>query len=206
MRVTEVKQERLPELNDEFAREIDASLETLESLRERVSTDLRLRAEEKARIDLEERAVEAVVDLAQVEFPPILVEMEIDQLLNEQSRRWQMSGQDVEAYLRSINKTEEELREELRPLAEKKVIWSLVLGKVAEEEKVEVSKSEVDAEIGNLTKGSAKNKDEVENLLNTPQSRQSIERLLLTRKTVQRLVEIAKGTNTNNRTVQEEAE
>ncbi|GAG23698.1 unnamed protein product, partial [marine sediment metagenome] len=62
VRVVEIKQERLPELNDEFAKEIDPNFETLDSLREQVLADLRLRAEEKARIDFEEQVTEAVVD------------------------------------------------------------------------------------------------------------------------------------------------
>ncbi|GAH28835.1 unnamed protein product, partial [marine sediment metagenome] len=92
VRLVEIKQEILPELSDEFAGQIDPEFKTLSSLRERVATNLKLRAEEKARIDFEERVIEAVVDRAQVEFPPVLVEMEIDRLLSEQSSRLQMEG------------------------------------------------------------------------------------------------------------------
>jgi len=128
VKVTEIKQRILPELNDEFAKEISSDFKNIDMLREKVSDDLRLRAEEKARVDFEERVIDAVIDLAEVEFPPILVELEIDSLLDEQSRRLQMSGRGLEEYLRSINKTEEELREELRPIATKRVTRSLVLG------------------------------------------------------------------------------
>jgi len=190
VKVTEIKQERLPELNDEFAKQIAPDLESLDSLREQVSADLRLKAEEKAKTDFEERVVEAVVDLAQLEFPPILVEAQISRLLDERSEHGQMGGQGLEEYLASINKTEEELRAELYPLAVKRVTWSLVLSKVAEAEKIEVGDAEIDAEIENLTKGGAENKDELGSFLNAPQSRESIERWLMTRKTMQRLVEI----------------
>ncbi|GAJ09038.1 unnamed protein product, partial [marine sediment metagenome] len=53
--------------------------------------------------------------------------MEIDRLLDEQSRRLQRGNQGLEEYLKSVNKTEEELREELRPLATKRVTRSLAL-------------------------------------------------------------------------------
>ncbi len=193
VKVTEIKQERLPELDDEFARGVDPDLKTLDSLRERVSADLKLRAEEKAMIDFEERVIEAVVDIAELEFPPILVEQEIGQLLNQRFQRLQRGDQGLEKYLTSINKTEEELREELHPLATKRVARSLVLGKIAQEEKIEVSESEVDAEIENMIKSNADNKDELPKFLNTPQAHKSIERLLMTRKTIQQLVEIAKS-------------
>ncbi len=192
VRVTEIKQERLPELNDEFASEVNPDFKTVDSLREQVSADLKLRAEERARIDFEEKVIEAVVDLTQLEFPPILVETEIDRLISEQSRRLQMGGQGIEEYLRSSNKTGEELWEELRPLATKRVTRSLVLGKIVEEEKIEASSTEVDAEIENIIKGETGDKDELQKFLGTPQARQSIEQLLITRKTMQRLVEIAK--------------
>ncbi len=128
VRVVEIKEEILPELNNDFARQADSGLETLDSLREKVATNLRLRAEEKVRIDFEERVVDAVVNLAQVEFPPILVEMEIGRLLDEQSRRFRMQGRNLEEYLKSINKTEEQTHQELHPLATKRVTQSLVLG------------------------------------------------------------------------------
>jgi len=192
VRVTEIKQEKLPELNNEFAKEISPDFKSLDLLREKVSTDLRLRAEEKARIDFEERVIEAVVDITELDFPPILVEVEVDRLINQQSRRWQMGGKGLEEYLSSIDKTEEELRQELHPLATKRVTQSLVLGKIAEEEKFEVSDSEISAEIENITKGATENKDELNKFLNTPQAHKSIEQVLITRKTIQRLVEIAK--------------
>lgn len=176
VKVTEIKQKKLPELNDEFARQISPDFKNLGSLREKVATDLRLSAEEKAKIDYEERVIEAVVDLTQLEFPPILVEREIDRLLNE-SRRLPM------------NKTEEELREELRPLATKRVTRSLVLTKIAEEEKIEVSDAEIEAEMEKLTKNTAQNK--------LQKLHQSIKQILVIRKTIQRLVEIAKGGGKN---------
>ncbi|MBA7647588.1 Trigger factor [subsurface metagenome] len=104
-----------------------------------------------------------------------------------------MNGQGLEEYLRSINKTEEELREELRPLATKRVTTSLVLGKIAEEEKIEVSAPEIDAEIESMAKNATENKDELHKFLDTPPARESIRQILITRKTIQRLVEIAKA-------------
>jgi len=204
VKITEIKQEKLPELDDEFATGVSPDFKTLDSLREQVTADLKLRAEEKARIDFEERVIEAVVDLTELEYPPILVEQEIDRLLNQRFQRLQRGDQGLEEYLRSINKTEEELREELHPLATKRVIRSLVLGRIAEGEKIEVSDSEVDAEIENMIKSTTDNKDELQKFLNTPQPRESIEQLLITRKTRQQLVEIAKGSNMNVKTIQKE--
>lgn len=204
VRVVEIKQEILPELDDEFAKQLGSELDTVVALREEVTNNLKLRAEEKTRTDFEDKVIEAVVDQAQVEFPPVLVEMEIHRLIDEQSRRFQMQGGNLEEYLKSINKTEEQLYEELHPIAIKRVTRSLVVGKVAEEEKIEVSESEIDAEIENMLKSATENKEELQKIVNTSQSRESMKQILMTRKTVNRLVEIAKGTKVNNEVKKEE--
>lgn len=190
VRINEIKKEVLPELNDEFAREINPDFTTVVALRERAASDLKLRAEEKARLDFEEQVIEAAVSLAEVEFPPVLVEAEINYLLNQ---RFRNSSEELEAYLKSVNKKVEELREELRPGATKRVTQSLVLGRISEDEKIEVSDSEIDTEIENMTKNVTEKKEELVKALNNPQTRESIKPTLITRKTIERLVEIAKG-------------
>jgi trigger factor len=193
VRISEVKQERLPQLNNDFAKGIDPKFKTLDLLRKQIASNLKLRAEEKARLDFEEKVIDAAVSLSEVEFPPLLVEMEVSRLLDQQLRHWQESGRSLEEYLASINKTEEELRQELRPPATKRVTRSLVLGKISDEEKIEASDSEIDAEISDMVKTAVEEKrGEFEKLLNTPQSRESIRQLLVRRKTIQRLVDIAK--------------
>lgn len=191
IRVDEIKQEILPELNDDFARTINSDFQTLDSLREKVSNDIKLGAEEKASADFEEKVIGELVGLGEAEFPPIFVDMEIDWLIGQQLRRWQMIGKGLDDYLKSTNKTEEEVREELRPLATKRVTQSLAMGKLAEEEKIEVDDSEIDVEIDNILETAAENKDELQKSLNTPQARESLKQSLIGRKTVQRLVEIA---------------
>jgi len=188
--VVEVKEEKLPELNDEFAKQVSPDFETLETLREQIATNLRLRAEEKVKRDLEDRVIEEAVRLSQTEFPPILVEIEIDRLLNEQAKRLRMDEEGLQEYLKSINKTKEELREEMRPMAVKRTINSLVLGKVAEEEKVEVDDSEIEAEILRVVNTVA-NKEALQKMLAAPQSQESIRNMLMTQKTIALLVEIA---------------
>ena len=192
VKVAEIKQERLPELNDEFAQGLNPDFKTLDLLRGHVSSEIKLRAEEKARIDFEERVIDAVVDISEVEFPPILEEVEIDRILNQ---RFQRGNQELEEYLSSVNKTKEELHEELHPLAAKRVARSLVLGKVAEGKKIEVSDSEMDTEVEDMTKGAAENKEQLEKMLNTPQARESIKQTLIARKTIQQLTEIAKNSD-----------
>lgn len=203
--VTEIKQENLPEVTDDFAQQVDPDFKTLANLREKASADLKARADQIARRNFEDKVIEAVVELSEVEFPPVLVEVEIDRTLERNLQFMQSGGRGLEQYLKSINKTLEELREELRPEATKRVAQSLVLGRIAEEEKVEVSPPEIDNEIEEMTKNATENKDALKRALNTPQARESIEQRLFSRKTVERLLEIARGSVETN-TAQKEDE
>ncbi len=188
--IVEVKEEKLPELNDEFAKQVSPDFETMEVLREKVATNLKDRAEEKVRVEFENRVVDEVAGLSVTELPPVLIEMEIDRLLNEQAKRLRMDEAGLQEYLKSINKTKEELREEMRPTAVKRTVNSLVLSKVAEEEKVEIDDSEIEAEIQKVV-GTVANKDELRKMLADTQSQESIRNMLMTQKTVALLVEIA---------------
>lgn len=192
VKVGEIKQLKLPELSDEFASLVDPDLKTLASLRERVSTNLKLRAEEKARDEYEQKAIEAVVGVSQVEFPPILVEVEIDRLLDQQARWLQASGSRLDEYLSRINKTGEQLREELRPLALKRVTSALVLEQISQDEKIEATDAEINAELEKLVQATTEKKDELKKFLDSPEGRHSMEQAIIRRKTLERIVEIAR--------------
>jgi trigger factor len=198
--LNEIKQEILPDLNDDFAKQVDSALTTVEALKERATSDLKARAEENSRIDFENRVIDVLVDLSEAEFPPVLVEAEIHQLIDQ---RFQRGQQELEEYLKNFNKTEEQLHEELRPVAIKRVTRSLVLGQFSQEQKIEVAPSEIDNEIETILKSATENKEELQRIFNTPQARESVEQRLLSRKTVQRLMDLVKGEGQSKTTEKE---
>jgi len=104
----------------------------------------------------------------------------------------------LEAYLKTTNKTEEQLHEELHSTyhdtAITRVKRSLLLGKIADEEKITVEASEIDAEIEKMIQASEGDRDRLKSALDTEEFRESISRTLLTTKTVVKLKEIAGGT------------
>jgi trigger factor len=196
VKLSEIKEKQLPELDDEFAKSVGQDVETFDALRDKLTANLKTMAELSARRDFERKVVEAVAALAKVEFPPVLVEQEIDNLLRERDIMLRSQG-GLESYLRNIKKTEEEIREELRPKATERLIQSLVLGKVVEEEKIEVSDAEVDAEAEKMiSEANEQNVEALRNLLKTPSGRRSIQESLMAQKTVQRLTEIASSSIT----------
>jgi trigger factor len=182
--VSEIKEKILPELDDEFAKSLGQGFETLESLHQRVASNLKAMAEESAKRRLEEKAIEALVEQSKVDFPPVLVEHEIDRLIKEREAS-------LEGRIQDRGKSVEELKEALRPLAVNRIKHALILGKVAEEEKIEVADAELDEEIEAMAQGAGERGEELRKAFSSAAARQSIEEVLLTRKTLKRLTEIA---------------
>jgi trigger factor len=190
--VKEIKEKKLPEVNDEFAKILGK--DDLASLRQQVQSNLKTRAEDRARAEFEQTAIDKLIEVSKVEYPPFLVEREIDRLLNEEARHFAEGVTGLENYLRTLNKTMDGHKEELRPMAGKRVIRSLVLGKLAESETIEVQGSEIDAEVEKMAQDADKEADDVRKLFSLPQARESIKQFLIGRKSLERLVEIVKGT------------
>src|SRR3990170_3565204 len=170
VKVLEVKERQLLPL-EELVKE--AGFPDLASLKESLSSGLQAGAEAQAREKLEEKATEALVAGAQVEFPPALVEQQVDQLLQRQG----------------VREAPEKAREELRPVAARQVVRSLVLSKLSEVEKIEVSEGEVEAEAEKAAEGRA----ELKRLFASPGPRQALKEALAMRKTRERLVAIVTG-------------
>jgi len=189
--VKEIKQERLPELDDAFARQAGEGFASLAALREWLESDLRQAAEAEADARYQERVADAVVAGASVQFPPVLVEREVDHLLRE--RAGASGAKDVERYLQQMRQPEEEVRQELRLQAVQRIQRSLVLAKLAEVEGITVSEEDIDAEIERLVTSSGPRAGEVRQMFAKPGGRQALERSLLTRKTLERLTAIASG-------------
>jgi trigger factor len=195
--ITEIKEKQLPELNDKLAQ--SGGYENLADMREKVTNDLKARAEAKNRLDLKQKALDSLVEISEINYPPILEEEEITGLLREEAQRF--GFRELSDYLDKISKTEEELRQELHPIAKNRLTQSLVLGKLAEEEKIEINASEVDNRVNEIA-NDAEDKEKARQFFSLPQVRQSIEQSLLTQKTMDRLLQIATG-NVENVTKEE---
>ena len=192
--VTEVKEKQLPELNDELAK--GGGYDNLEDMKQKLTAGLRSRAEARNRAELKQKALDALVEMSEVKYPPVLEDEEIYGLLRSEAQR--LGFKEIGDYLKRGNKTEEEIKQQLRPIAKKRLIQGLVLGRLAGEEKIEISASEVDNKIDEIA-NDAGDKEKARQLFSLPQFRQSIEQSLRTQKTMDRLLEIAGG-NTKNMT------
>lgn len=190
--INEVKQQILPELDDELAQEVGDNFPTLASLRERVESDLRARQQTEQDRALEDAALAKLVESAvSIDFPPQVVEREIERMLRDQG----VPGNDrktFEQFLRRAGLSEDRLREEFRPHAAERVRRSLALEELRQREGLTVTPEEVAAELEAMA-GVSGQAEQVRTLFDTEEGRRMIEGTLLSRKTVERLRQIARG-------------
>lgn len=180
IQISEVKVKKLSSLDDDFAKTVNFT--SLEFLKERVTNNLKVRAEAESERKQEEAALDALLDISRIEFPPVLVEREIERLLGERGNK---SGKE--------SPPDTNLVEEKRPVAIENLRHSLALGKLVEVEKIQVRSEEIDTEIGMLANSLQAKAEEIRKVFNTPEARRSIEDRLLAKKALARLGDIASG-------------
>ena len=188
----EVKSRFVPEWSDDLAQAI-GDYESLLDLRIKARESLTESAERETEAEYAEKVLEEVGEGAAVSYPPLLVDQEVDALLHDIVHRLEAQKLTLEDYFQAENKTEAEVREELRPRAEDRVRRALLLGKVVEDEELEVDDEEISDHIQRLAGSLQDPEGNIVKALNTQQSRRRIENDLLFERAIDRLVSIAKG-------------
>ncbi len=185
----EVKEEKLPEMDDEFAAQVGEGFASFAALRERLENDIRERLEGQAEEAYRNQAVAALVESAvKLEFPPVLVDREIERIVHDQAHQ---AGMELERYLELIKRSAQELVDDLKPAATERVKRSLALSQLAEAEDIDVEPGDVDAEIERIIASSGPQAEQMRQVFSSPDAKAAMERSLLTKKTLDRLAEIA---------------
>ena len=144
--VKEIKEKELPELDDEFASEV-SEFETLTEYKEDVKKNLEEKKMKEAKENKEREAVEAVVDLSEMDIPEAMVETQQRQMVDEFAQRITMQGLSMEQYFQFTGTSYQQMLENVKPQAEKRIQSRLVLEAIAEAEKIEVTDEDFEKEI-----------------------------------------------------------
>lgn len=190
VKISEVKEKKIPELNDEFAKQLGST--DVAAMKAEVKKNLQTAAEDRARRDFEQKTLDAAVDISEVKYPPIMKEREVERLIQEDARNFPDGVKGLEKYLQSINKTPDQYKKELEDVAHRRIVRSLVLTEIATAENVKVEDAEIDAEIEKMVANNEK-AEEMRKFFNMPQSRDSILQVLMTQKTLKVLTGIVSG-------------
>lgn len=149
VKINEIKTKELPDLDDEFAQDV-SEFDTLAEYRESVVKKLTERKENEARHAKEEEAIQKIIEDSQMEIPDAMVDTQTRSMVDDFANRMAQQGLGMEQYLQFTGSTVEQLMEQMKPDALKRIQSGLVLEAIAEAEHIEVSDEDVEAEIENM--------------------------------------------------------
>ncbi|WZL74125.1 trigger factor [Clostridiaceae bacterium 35-E11] len=188
--IHEIKEKELPELDDEFAKDVSEH-DTLVALKEDLKNKLEETAKKRAEQELKDALIEKVVANTEIDIPEVMIEHQIDDMLNEFSYQLQYQGLNLETYLQYTNTKMEDMREQMKNDAYNRVKTQLTLEAIKDIENFEVADEETDAEVEKYAKQYNTDVEKFKKSLR-PQDYENIREGIKIRKVVDFLVENAK--------------
>ena len=143
LKVEELKDRQLPELDDAFAKSL-GDYKTVTDLRTEVQKQLKESTERQQEDAYENRIIEKIIADSQIKFPPQMLHHEIHHFIEDMQPDLAARGLDMETYLKSRQITAEQLEEEVSPRVEERMKKSLVIMEVSRQENIEVGENEVE--------------------------------------------------------------
>ena len=189
--VKEVKGKVLPELNDDFAKEVDESVEGLDALRTKLTEQTTEEKKQTAAQALRDDLVEKAAANAEVDIPQAMIDSEVDRMLQEFGQRLSQQGMNLDLYYQFSGQDEEALRTQMKEDAESRVRVSLTLEAIAATEGIEVTEEDVNAELEKMTAQFGMTVDQIKTALG---GTAILENDIRFQKTVEFLVDNAKVT------------
>ena len=144
--VKKIEVKELPELDDEFAKDV-SEFDTLEEYKADIKKNLEEKKADAAKRAKEDAAVAAAVENAQMEIPDAMLNTQVNQMIEDFARRIQSQGLTMEQYLQFTGSTPASLQEQMKPQAMQRIQSRLVLEKVAEVENIQISDEKLDEEL-----------------------------------------------------------
>ncbi len=184
--VAEVKKKELPKVTNALAASLGEDFKTVAELRTRISDNLEAQAQDGLRRLLEEKIVEALVEEAEFEVSPMIIEHEAEHVLEDQQRQLAQYNIDFQQYMQGIGKSTGEIVDEAKDSAELRHKRMLVIDTLAEDSGASVSDEEVAAEIA-LMQETPQYANEN---LDTDEARDAVQRILRRRTAIDQVIEI----------------
>ena len=150
-KVHEIKEEELPEIDDDFVKDI-SDFDTLDEFKADLRSNLEKSAAAKAESQMKNSVIEKVFEANEIDIPDVMVESEIDSMMSEFDQQLRGQGMDLDTYFQYVGKTAEDFRKEVKEDAYKRVKTRMLISKIAEQENFEVSNDEINTELENMAK------------------------------------------------------
>lgn len=191
VKVNEIKRKKLPELDDEFAKDV-SEFETLEEFK----ADLRQKLEEQAKQEEEnykrDRVAEKAAEKAEIDIPQVMIDHEVEHMVQDFEQRLRFQGLDLDNYFKFTGSSMEQLKEQFKEDAEKRVRISLTIEAIGKAENIEVTEEDIDKELDKMAELYSQDKEQLKKVFQSQGSLDRIKTDIQFRKTLDFLVEHSK--------------
>ena len=188
VKLHEIKVKEYPEMDDEFAKDV-SEFDTIEELKADIKKNLEDENEHKEKHEIEDKAIEKVCENSKVDIPSGMIESELDAMADDLDRRLSYQGMNLEQYLKILNKSMSDFREEMKPQAETSIKTRLVLEAISKDAKIVITDEEMNDKIAELAKTYGRAEDD---LKKNEEFKKYINSTLETEKAVKYVVDNAK--------------
>lgn len=162
--VHEVKTEELPEINDDFVKDI-SEFDTLDELKADIRENLLKAAEASSENQMKNSVIEKVYEANDIDVPDVMVESEVDSMMSEFDQQLRSQGLDIQSYFKYLGKEPAEFRSELKEDAYKRTKTRMIVTAVANQENFEVSDEDIDAQVELMAKQYGLEADKVKEMM-----------------------------------------
>lgn len=150
--VHEIKKKVLPELNDEFVKELKyENVNTVEELRNYTKENILSRKENDAKNKAENDLMDKIADITEVEIPEAMIKSELDSMVQNYEARMMQQGISLDQFLQITNQTIDQLRDSMKDDASKRIKINLALGDIAKSENVAVNEEDLKNEYDRMS-------------------------------------------------------
>lgn len=162
VKIKGIKENELPELDDDFASEV-SEYDTFEEYKKSVEDHLKEKKVDEAKTKKEDAVIAAIIEDAKMDIPEAMLKTEQRSIVRDFSERLQMQGMNIDQYYMYTGTNEEQMMEQVKEQAERRIKTRLVCEAVVDAEKIEVSEEELDAELKKLADQYGLELDKVKN-------------------------------------------
>lgn len=181
VKLHEIKEKVLPEIDDEFAKDV-SEFDNLEDYKKDLNKKIKADKENHAKMDMEQEAIDKFIEKVEVNIPEEMIDSEVDKMVEEMNANLSYQGLNIDQYLQYMGTTLDEYKKQMRDQAQRRIKLDLGLEYVAKEEKVEVEDKDIDEKIRELA-AQYGNKDD-DSLLKNENARNYMKQQLVYEKTM----------------------
>ncbi len=190
VKIKKITYDDVPEINDDFAKDV-SECQTLDEYKEKTRKTLQDRKDRDAKAQVRDDLLDQLVASSTMDMPEPMVDEQVDQMINEYAQTLRYQGMDINKYFSMTNTNMDQLKQEVKPDAVKRLKENLVLDALAVKENVEVTDDDIQKELEDMAKGYGMEVDKLKDMMGQAEI-DNMKAGMINEKALDKLVELAK--------------